>query len=178
MLGGNLRVYDITRKLNINKLKPDFDRLTLDVCVKEELRKKNIKHMPLNIDRVHPGDPEEMGKLIQFFISKAPIRESARLHIQAQRITCHPYQEGHPAVKGWHRDGVTAIGVACINRHNIEGGVSEFRDKTGNVTRVLLQPGNIIIFDDTTVMHRVTPIHILDKNKPHGHRDVILMSYS
>ncbi len=161
MLGGNIRVYDISRKINVNKLKPDFDRL---------------KRMPpLHIDR--EADSEELGKLVDFFISKTHIRESAHLLIHAQRITCHPYEEGHPKVRGWHRDGVTAIGVACINRHNIEGGVSEFRDKTGNVTRVLLQPGNLIIFDDTTVMHRVTPIHILDKNEPSGHRDVILLSF-
>ena len=205
---GNLRVYDITRKVNIHKLRPDFDKLTLDAYVKEGFRRKHIKRIrhqshdgafedlpiaPLyqnidtnpthgNIDRVYPeylpGDPEELGKLIRFFIVKSPIPESARLLIQAQRITCHPHQEGHPAVEGWHRDGVTAIGVACINRHNISGGVSEFRDnKTGVTRNIRLQPGQIVLFDDTTVMHRVTPISILDENKPHGHRDVILLSY-
>lgn len=202
---GNIRVYDITRKVNIHKLQPDFDKLSLDVYVKEGFRRKHIKrvlrrdenleHLPLqplyqsidtnpthgNIDRVYPeyipGDPEELGKLIKFFINKSPIPETARLLIQAQRITCHPHQEGHPAVEGWHRDGVTAIGVACINRQNIQGGVSEFRDKTGKIIRIMLQPGNLVLFDDTTVVHRVTPINILDTNKPYGHRDVILLSY-
>jgi hypothetical protein len=202
---GNLRVYDVTKKVNIHKLQPDFDRLTLDVYVKEGFRKKHIKrilkhdgvlaNLPLqplyqsgdinpthgNIDRVYPeyipGDPVELGKLIRFFIAKSPIPETARLLIQAQRITCSPQQQGLPAVEGWHRDGVTAIGVACINRHNIDGGVSEFRDnKTGKTVRVMLKPGQIVLFDDTQIMHQVTPINI-QAAPQEGHRDVILMSY-
>ena len=201
---GNLRVYDITKTVNIHRLKPDFETLTTDKYVPEGFRKKHIQrlhrlneryqkipHQPLyqssqvnpthgNINRVYPEyiahDQNEILKLVDFFIQKNPIPDNASFLVQAQRIICNNDLVGHPSVEGWHRDGVAFIGIACIDRQNIKGGISEFLDnKTGKIEQLLLQPGQIVIFNDTEVKHRVTPITTKEKNE--GHRDVILMSY-
>ena len=43
-------------------------------------------------------------------------------------------------------------------------------------TQLDLQPGQMAVFDDAPVRHRVTPIQVSEGNTA-GHRDVVLMSY-
>lgn len=44
------------------------------------------------------------------------------------------------------------------------------------ILEVDLQPGQMAVFDDAPVRHRVTPIQV-SGGRTGGHRDVVLMSY-
>lgn len=201
---GNLRVYDLTKKIHIQTIKPDFPGLTVDRYVPEGFRKKHIQrirrtnntyekveHQPLyqssavnpthgDIHRIYPEyiahDQKELIKLVEFFVQKTSIPDNSNILVQAQRIVCRKGLEGLPSVEGWHRDGVAFIGIACIDRVNIEGGISEFMDnKTGKIVQLVLQPGQFVVFTDTEVKHRVTPINVID-DAHEGYRDVLLMA--
>jgi hypothetical protein len=117
-------------------------------------------------------------KLVALFQQKANVPSGQNLLIQAQRITCDANNAGLPSVEGWHRDGVEKIGIVCMNRSNITGGINQFRanDKKEVVISVSLAVGTMVIFEDDQVEHRVTPIHTEDPVTP-GYRDVMLFAY-
>jgi hypothetical protein len=198
---GNLRVYDVSKKVNIEKVKVDYPYLTQDPYVKEGFRKKHIvrfnykqpnifiykKNEPLyqssninpthgNLMRIYPDYIPPF--LVAFTIHIANIPDNQSILVQAQRITCEPDQKGLPSVEGWHRDGVTRIGILCVDRNNINGGVSEFRmnEAPANILEIQLLPGHFAVFDDDTIMHRVSPITPKDE-KTQGYRDVMLFAF-
>lgn len=136
-----------------------------------------------NISRVYPEYdpqyPDEFMKLVAMFCEKAEVPAGETMLIQAQRITCSLEKgAGLPSVEGWHRDGVTKIGIMCVDRQGIKGGVNQFRanDKKEIVLSVALNVGTMVIFEDDKVEHRVTPIEVAD-NATNGFRDVMLFAY-
>lgn len=96
--------------------------------------------------------------------------------LQFQRVTATPFQVGKPSVENWHRDGVEKVGVICVGRENVIGGVSEFRNNSGEVLRKELSPGYMVTFTDADIMHRVTEIEC-HSSEDDGIRDVILFAY-
>jgi len=129
----------------------------------------------------------------------------ARILFQMQRVTAAPGRDGKPSVEDWHRDGVKKIGIICVGRENIVGGLSQFRngasqtqqrrrtrprpssktlhgnddgddDDEDDVYTLELSPGHMAVFDDASVLHRVTDISSAD-GRNEGARDVILLSF-
>jgi hypothetical protein len=201
---GNLRIYDIDKYINVNKLVPTFDKLKIDPYVKEGFRRKHITRYNSrtlkpseeqtilyqsktvnpthgDIERVYPkfitDEKKIVEDILQNFKRMAHVPYGEEILFQAQRITCTEKLEGLPSVEDWHRDGVKTIGIICVSRHNIKGGINEFKvPNTKIIIEKLLLPGYFAVFDDTEVMHRVTPINPEDK-KREGYRDVILVAY-
>lgn len=204
---GNLRIYDVKRFVSLRRVQQEFRNLTQDKYVEEGYRRKHIVrytfHSPLkfvkkpqqplyqsqfinpthgDIEREYPEfQPRYMGdfyRILHMFKHFANLTDGEHILVQAQRITCSPGAEGLPSVEGWHRDGVDGIGILCVSRSNIIGGVNEFRsNKSPRVTMsYILQPGQFAIFDDESVMHRVSPIDCADGENP-GYRDVMLFGF-
>ncbi|ODS22988.1 hypothetical protein AB835_11125 [Candidatus Endobugula sertula] len=94
-----------------------------------------------------------------------------------QRISCGPCQIGQPAIEGWHQDGKEMVGILCLARHNITGGISKLKISIDQpeIMSETLQPEEMIIFDDKKVFHYATPIEPKNSNG-NGHRDVLLIS--
>lgn len=208
---GNLKLIDLRRDVNISRLRPDFNRLSVDPYVKEGYRRKHIlrikrtehgyQKMPLaplyqsvdvnpthgNIHRQYkeyiPVDPSTLKLVVDQFIKHGNVPVNSVILLQAQRITCSVYGDGLPSVENWHRDGVNRIGIVCIDRYKVKGGINEFRLNTDYADMVHLEllPGQMVVFDDDMVQHRVTPISFLpdaDENDLDiGHRDVLLMAF-
>jgi hypothetical protein len=204
---GNLRIYDIRRSVSLKKVQHEFRNLTQDKYVPEGFRRKHIiryiyypsnhfyqkPNQPLyqnntinpthgDIEREYPEfDPKYRGdfyKILYLFKHFANLKGGEHILVQAQRITCSPESSGLPSVEGWHRDGVDGIGVLCVNRYNIVGGINEFRHNESPDRKIsyMMQPGQFAVFDDDSIMHRVTPIISADGINP-GYRDVMLFGF-
>jgi hypothetical protein len=123
-------------------------------------------------------------RLLAAYADIGGVVEGDTVLVQAQRVTCSPTQAGLPTVEGWHRDGVLTMGIVCVARYNVRGGLNEFRlpqdrpdrpDRPDRIERFELIPGCMAVFDDAGVEHRVTPVASEDGTTP-GHRDVLLFS--
>lgn len=195
-------------KVSLAKIKPDFEKLQKDRYVSAGFRYKHIVrfkytkdnefvrqplaplYQPLIVNPTHgnipryypeyePEYPEEIEKVLAHFVVEAKAPVDSVILFQAQRIICSHNLIGDPSVEGWHRDGVDKVGVMCVDRHNINGGVNLFRRTDGSRPRqfkMILDPGHLIVFDDRQCMHRVTSIMPADQDEV-GWRDVFLMSF-
>lgn len=204
---GNLKLYDVSGRIDMERMKKDYKNLTVDPYVKEGFRRKHIvryrtkgsssferlPHKPLyqsaGVNPTHgdiyreypeyiPSDEVSFHRVLETFQELAQVPDGENMLIQAQRITCEPDREGLPSVEGWHRDGVTKIAILCVDRYNVNGGFSQFRpnDDMVNVILMCLSSGQMVIFDDESVQHRVTPIRCRSETKG-GYRDVMLFAY-
>lgn len=195
---GNLRIYDLNNKTK--GLSDDFKNLTVDPYVKEGYRRKHISRFRFdgksyiekenaalfqsslinpthgNITRVYPSyipsQKENLLDVLRFFTEATDMPPNQNILVQAQRITCERGKAGLPSVENWHRDGVTKIGILCVDRNNINGGTNEFRQGE-DVLSIMMMPGQIAVFQDADIMHRVTPI----TSDSYGYRDVMLFAY-
>lgn len=205
---GNIRRYNMNKHLDIANVRENFINLVKDPYVREGFRRKHIvrydvmlkspmrlkllPHEPLFqrklFNPVHGGIPRyyprfhptnDTMEAIRTFVKFSSVKEGQRILVQVQRITCEGDKTGLPSVEDWHQDDVTEIGIMCVSRHNIVGGENQFKDLNDvPVLNRVLDEGELIIFDDAVVKHRVTPIKVADPSvEEGGYRDVLLMSY-
>jgi hypothetical protein len=206
MLASHLKIVDLTQYVSLPKIRRDFSQLTIDPYIREKYRRKHIvryniddernlikaPHGPLfqsaafnpvhgNIMREYPEyhPCEGVLSVIRHFVYSTNVQPDEEILVQAQRITCSLDQEGLPSVENWHQDGVKEIGIFCVSRDNIVGGVSEFRQHGSKMTALseVLEEGSLAIFTDSPLEHRVTPIQVFDTSIGVGFRDVLLLSY-
>jgi hypothetical protein len=80
------------------------------------------------------------------------------------RVMASPAVEGQPTPEGLHRDGVTLVTALLIGRHNAAGDQSTVVDTTGKtlLTTTLREPGTLLLGDDRTTLHDVSPIRPVD----------------
>jgi hypothetical protein len=106
--------------------------------------------------------------------------------VQFQRVDCLVNRIGQPTVEGFHQDGNRHVGMLIVNRNNItdDSGVSQYaRDDNGKKTDELIfnsviQPGQLIYWNDKRVWHYGTDLKVADANANDGRgtRDIIIMS--
>jgi len=105
--------------------------------------------------------------------------QSIEIGVHQIRITCSSRQPGNPTPEGIHRDGVDTIGILCVNRHTIEGGVTSlfYPDWDSLIFQEELHPGQLLIVDDKRLWHHTSPIKpVLFSDE--GFRDVLVFTYS
>ena len=203
---GDLKVFDTRHHINLSRVYPEFARLQTDPYLAEGYRRKhilwvkpvenryhihknNVLYQSKSYNPVHGGlerryppidvrrDPAIVKRILDVFVECAQVPENHDILLQFQRITTEPGNYGKPSVEGWHRDGVNKIGIICVERNNILGGMNEFKvDDVSPIFQQELPPGFMAIFNDADVFHRVTEIEPADHTHQ-GHRDVILMSF-
>lgn len=152
-----------------------------------DLIDKNVLFQDEKTNPVHGGIEREyarigswkvengtMKKMLDLFVKEAGVRDGADMLVQFQRVTCLPGAKGQPSVEGWHVDKCETIGVICVDRENVAGGVSQFKNDV-ECFQTELAPGFLVVFKDKAVMHRVTEIESCDGINP-GFRDVILIA--
>lgn len=207
---GNIRRYDMTRKVALPILRLNFENLSIDPYIEEGFRRKHITRylveskLPFQLrmlpqeslfqrkqfnpthgdlhrfyPRLYPN--QDTMRVIEEFVIQTAVKEGERILVQAQRVTCSPDMDGLPSVEDWHQDDVTEIGILCVTRHNIKGGENQFKLSQENTKDIfckrMLEEGELLIFDDAPVQHRVTPIQIADSSLKIGFRDVLLLSH-
>jgi hypothetical protein len=107
----------------------------------------------------------------------SPQHWNIRLH--PYRIVANPGKSGHPTPEGLHRDGVDYIVSMLVSRHNVEGGESTITNNQGLVLEqwTLLRPMDIMIGQDATTMHAVTPVNPINPDEP-AWRDVLVVAFT
>nr|WP_026004022.1 2OG-Fe dioxygenase family protein [Pseudomonas luteola] len=100
---------------------------------------------------------------------------SVKLH--PYRITSDVLEIGKPTPEGLHRDGVDFIAMMLINRSNIEGGETTVTNTNDEMlTKVTMStPLDIIVGEDSRIMHSVSPI--IAKTEDGGYRDVFVIAF-
>ena len=85
---------------------------------------------------------------------QAQVPPGETILMQYQRITCNLDLAGEPSVEGWHRDGVTRIGILVTARDGIEGGSNQVGSARSvdpriafcNCTKLYATPSNVNIY--------------------------------
>ncbi|MCF4139035.1 2OG-Fe dioxygenase family protein [Streptomyces sp. Tue 6430] len=91
------------------------------------------------------------------------------------RVVAEAGDGGQPTPEGRHRDGVTLVTSLLIDRVNVVGGESTVSAPDGAelLTATLSRPGTLLLGDDRTTLHEVSPVRPLDAGRP-AHRDVLV----
>jgi hypothetical protein len=91
------------------------------------------------------------------------------------RITTDLTQSGNPAPEGVHHDGVDLVGILCIARHRVSGAETQLSVAKGTepIFRKVLNPGELLVFNDHQFFHYTTPILPAENN---GYRDVFVFT--
>ena len=98
-------------------------------------------------------------------------------YIQIHQIRVYADEEPINLIpEGIHQDGFNIVGLYCVKRENIKGGVSNIYDNKKNkiYTRELSQ-GEMIILNDARLFHDVTNIELVDKEQI-GYRDIFVLT--
>ena len=78
--------------------------------------------------------------------------------------------------EGIHRDGYNIIGIVCVTRNNIKGGINFVYDNDKNIVyENKLEEGEMIIINDRKMYHDVSSINQLDENNI-SYRDVLIFT--
>ncbi len=191
---GNLKIYDTRTIINLQNLRPDFNRLKLDPYFPngshkhqrvhlryENNRFTNILDESHSIDKNHPPftpyHQDSYHRILSMFVKAGRVPDGGTVLLQAQRAMCsNEFVEQQ--IEDWHRKGVETIGIFCVDRHNITGGVTEFINSQEKVLKKEISPGYFAIFDDRCVKHRVTPIVLQDISFDYqGYYDTVYLAY-
>ncbi|PID48772.1 MAG: hypothetical protein CR991_10060 [Proteobacteria bacterium] len=101
-----------------------------------------------------------------------------RIQAHQFRIRTSVHEEGKPTPEGIHKDGADYILIMLLDRHNIEGGVSQVYDNERRpLAEVTLQAtGDLLLVNDAQVYHGVTPVK--PKNSAEAAwRDVLVLTF-
>lgn len=98
-------------------------------------------------------------------------------YVQAHQIRVYCSKDNVlPVPEGIHRDGFNIVGIICINRYNINGGINIIYDNSQNLIHsVELKEGEMVILNDKECMHNVTEINLLNNNDE-GFRDIFVFT--
>ncbi|HGZ7314316.1 TPA: 2OG-Fe dioxygenase family protein [Vibrio parahaemolyticus] len=136
----------------------------------KELDVRHYPEIPLNYHN------ELLNEIINKFMGICGISKEKEVLVQAHRITSSGSQESFPVVEGPHQDGMEYVGIMCISRHNIEGGISQvLTDRENVVFEHILEPGEMLTIDDSEYFHYTTPTKCKNDNE-FGYRDILIFS--
>ena len=80
------------------------------------------------------------------------------LYVHQIRVECNE-NNVNPIPEGIHKDGYEFVGIYCVSRENIEGGVTQLYDNDMNhILTCVLEQNQGIIINDTKYYHSITPI--------------------
>ncbi|GAA2083814.1 2OG-Fe dioxygenase family protein [Streptomyces albiaxialis] len=142
----------------------------------------------------------QLGAPAREFAERLVLAPEVRRFVGAEEFTagCHQIrvvatddQVGLPAPEGFHRDGFDRVAVTCVAVENVSGAISLVRARSGDEERgeergeegddVLLDrtmpAGETLLFDDTSVLHYVTPMTPKFPERP-AYRDVVVITFA
>lgn len=103
--------------------------------------------------KMHLDADEHLDQILYMFVKRTNVAEGASISLQTQRNICY-------ANDTWHRNGVDKVGILCVDRKNINGGIHLLKRTTKKIRKykAILEPGNLLIFDDNIFLHQITPL--------------------
>lgn len=98
------------------------------------------------------------------------------IEVHQIRTVALPGAIGHPAPEGIHQDGVDLVGIFCVTRKNIKGGLTSLyrsKDEAPIFTKIL-NPGELLIFNDKQFFHFTSMVNTIGSEP--GIRDVFVLT--
>ena len=98
-------------------------------------------------------------------------------YIQVHQIRVYAENEKTNLVpEGIHQDGYNIVGIACIARKNIKGGINLVYDSSKKlINNLQLAEGEMLILNDNKLYHDVLPIELY-KEHDEGYRDILVFT--
>ena len=136
-----------------------------------------------DVIREYPEIEDELIKQKDFEKIILEFYEFCKLCSQYNEIAVHQIRTitsgsniGEPAPEGIHQDGVDLVGIFCVNRENIAGGITKLcQSKDGSpVLEKILNPGELLVFSDRQFWHYTSPVTA--KSGGTGVRDVFVLT--
>lgn len=92
------------------------------------------------------------------------------------RTVALPGAIGHPAPEGIHQDGVDLVGIFCVTRRNIAGGLTSLyqTQEAAPIFTKILNPGELLVFNDKQFFHFTSKINAMGAEP--GIRDVFVLT--
>ncbi len=102
--------------------------------------------------------------------------EKVEIGVHQIRISCSPTTEGNPVPEGIHQDGYQYVGIYCLARENVTGGVTTLHQTKDSQPffEKILNPGDFLIFNDEQLFHFTSPIRPASDKL--GFRDVLILT--
>lgn len=99
------------------------------------------------------------------------------VEVDQYRIVADNTRVGKPAPEGVHSDGTSYFLLMLVEKTNVEGGVSSIYDQDMELacTTTLQNPGDIMLLDDTRMLHGVSDLY---SQLEGGHRDILHLSFT
>ncbi len=115
---------------------------------------------------------------IMLFAQAFGIDFSYEILVQAQRTKCSEGNIGITTPEGFHRDGIEFLAILCVSKYNIIGSETQLINSHGSIVfKHTLSPGEILLINDTKMLHYTSPITIKNSNQSrYGFRDVLIIS--
>ncbi len=121
-----------------------------------------------------------LGCIVQWAVKQFSRGVTDLWRIQAHqfRIVARAEQAGKPTPEGVHKDGAEYILIMLMDRHNIDGGVSQIYDNAMNPIGegMLASAGDVVLVNDHAVYHGVTEIYPADPAHS-AWRDVLVLTF-
>lgn len=196
--------HQLITNLNISPLQNLLDNIPKDPYIQEGYRYKSLArcrvkgnrvekqpHTPLfqnkNINPVNGGlvivYPEinnfnATKEALLLFTNTFKIDYSHEFLVQAQRTKCTNKKEGITTPEGLHRDDIYFLAIVCVNQYNISGSETQLKDNQGNIVFLkMLNPGEILLIDDSKLLHYTSNVTVKNPNLNHfGFRDILIIS--
>ncbi len=136
-----------------------------------------------DVIREYPEIEDELIKQKDFEKIILEFYEFCKLCSQFNEIAVHQIRTitsadnvGEPAPEGVHQDGVDLVGIFCVNRDNIAGGITKLSQSkdASPVLEKILNPGEFLVFTDRQFWHYTSPITAQSAGA--GVRDVFVLT--
>jgi len=120
---------------------------------------------------------EDFRRILGDFLGRCEsLPDGTEVGVHQIRVVSERALVGHPTPEGVHADGFDYVGIFCVGRRDVSGGETylyESRDGPP-VYRTLLEPGDLLVFDDRGLYHYTSPILAPDLRR--GTRDVFILT--
>jgi len=186
---GNLKLINIISRINLNHIKPSFEKLDINYkyLIKKQIlwirknennlyekgniqqNEDNNKYPLINIDN------KLIIKLLDIFTEESNTRNNKNILLQFNRITSTQLYQPYYNYNYNMNEGIDKQAIICVNRYNIYGGISELKNKYNKKIKLELSPGYMIIYDNDNIEYKETEM-ICGELDTIGYKDIILIS--
>lgn len=145
------------------------------------VQSSSINHVSGGICRYFKSIIVNIDEYLKYVVEEADVDRniSWQVNVQQYRIEANTKSVGTPVPEGIHRDGTAFTAILCVNRKNINGGISILYDLSKNeIYRDILKKGQGLLLNDRKLFHDVTQIEIADIIDGVGFRDVFVFGIS
>jgi hypothetical protein len=120
---------------------------------------------------------EDFRRIVRDFVGQCEaLPDGTEVGVHQIRVVSERALAGLPTPEGIHADGFDYVGIFCVDRSGVSGGETYlYEEKDGPpVYRTLLEPGDLLVFNDRGLYHYTSPILTPDARR--GRRDVFILT--